>query len=95
MAHKKAAGSTSNLKDSNAQRLGVKLFGGQYAKIGSIIIRQRGSEFRAGEGVKMAKDDTLFAITSGIIQFTKKKIKRFDGALKFARFINITTPKTK
>lgn len=94
MAHKKAAGSTSNLKDSNAQRLGVKLSGGQFAKAGNIIIRQRGSKFRAGEGVKAGKDDTLFATISGFVKFSKKKIKRFNGELKLARFVQIVQDKT-
>jgi len=77
MAHKKAGGSSSNLKDSNAQRLGVKLSGGQYAKAGSIIVRQRGTEFRPGENVKKGKDDTLFAKISGIVKYTTRKLRRF------------------
>lgn len=89
MAHKKAGGSTSNLRDSNAQRLGVKLTTGQFAKAGSIIVRQRGTKFRVGQNVKRGKDDTLFAKVSGIVKFTRKKIKRFDGRLKLARFVNI------
>lgn len=89
MAHKKAGGSTSNLRDSNAQRLGVKLTTGQYAKAGSIIVRQRGTKFRVGENVKKGKDDTLFAKISGIVKFTRKKIRRFDGNLKLARFVSI------
>jgi large subunit ribosomal protein L27 len=89
MAHKKAGGSTSNLRDSNAQRLGVKLTAGQYAKAGSIIVRQRGTKFRAGENVKKGKDDTLFAKVSGLVKFTKRKIRRFDGNLKLAKFVNI------
>lgn len=89
MAHKKAGGSTSNLRDSNAQRLGVKLTTGQYAKAGSIIVRQRGTKFRVGQNVKKGKDDTLFAKIAGIVKFTRKKIRRFDGNLKLARFVSI------
>ena len=61
MAHKKGLGSSKNGRDSNAQRLGVKVFAGEYVTGGEIIVRQRGSRFKAGEGVGMGKDDTLFA----------------------------------
>ena len=61
MAHKKAGGSTKNGRDSESKRLGVKLFGGQAAKAGAIIVRQRGTRFHAGENVKIGRDHTLFA----------------------------------
>jgi len=93
MAHKKAGGSSSNLKDSNAQRLGVKLTGGQFAKAGSIIVRQRGTKFRPGENVKRGNDDTLFAKVNGTVKFVTKKIKRFNGKLKAAKFIHIIPQK--
>jgi large subunit ribosomal protein L27 len=70
MAHKKGLGSSRNGRDSNAQRLGVKVFAGQVVTGGVIIVRQRGSRFRAGEGVGMGKDDTLFARAAGQVQFT-------------------------
>jgi large subunit ribosomal protein L27 len=70
MAHKKGQGSTRNGRDSNAQRLGVKRFGGQSVLAGSIIIRQRGTKFHPGENVKRGGDDTLFAIADGIVKFT-------------------------
>lgn len=89
MAHKKAGGSTQLGRDSAAQRLGVKIYGGQAAKAGQIIIRQRGSRYRAGEGVRMASDDTLYAARSGVVKFGKKKITRFTGALKNATFVSI------
>ena len=73
MSHKKGLGSTSNGRDSNAQRLGVKLYGGQIAKAGSIIVRQRGTKFKAGLNVKRANDDTLFALAAGKVQFKKNK----------------------
>tara|TARA_R110002126_G_scaffold92784_1_gene220034 strand:- start:5145 stop:5441 length:297 start_codon:yes stop_codon:yes gene_type:complete len=72
MAHKKAGGSTRNGRDSESKRLGVKLFGGQLAKAGSIIIRQRGTKFVAGRNVSMGKDNTLFATTPGNVYFAKK-----------------------
>ena len=70
MAHKKGLGSSRNGRDSNAQRLGVKVFAGQAVTGGEIIVRQRGSRFRAGEGVGMGKDDTLFAKAAGTVEFT-------------------------
>ncbi len=89
MAHKKAGGSTSLGRDSQSKRLGVKLFEGQIAKAGSILIRQRGSKFRAGNNVKRGGDDTLYAKTAGIVTFTRKKIKKFTGSLEWARFVSI------
>lgn len=69
MAHKKAGGSTRNGRDSQAKRLGVKLFGGQKAVAGNIIVRQRGTEYHAGENVGMGTDHTLFAKADGVIKF--------------------------
>jgi large subunit ribosomal protein L27 len=69
MAHKKGLGSSKNGRDSNAQRLGVKVFGGQLIPGGSIIVRQRGSVYKAGENVGMGKDDTLFAKVSGTVEY--------------------------
>jgi large subunit ribosomal protein L27 len=69
MAHKKGLGSSRNGRDSNAQRLGVKVFAGQTVTGGEIIVRQRGSRFKAGVGVGMGKDDTIFAKSAGIVQF--------------------------
>jgi large subunit ribosomal protein L27 len=70
MAHKKGLGSSRNGRDSNAKRLGVKLFAGQVVTGGEIIVRQRGSRFRAGEGVGMGRDDTLYARAAGTVEFT-------------------------
>ncbi|WP_110669143.1 MULTISPECIES: 50S ribosomal protein L27 [Salinicola] len=72
MAHKKAAGSTRNGRDSESKRLGVKLFGGQKAIAGNIIVRQRGTKFHAGAGVGIGKDHTLFALNDGVIKFEQK-----------------------
>jgi large subunit ribosomal protein L27 len=89
MAHKKAGGSTRLGRDSNAQRLGVKLYGGQAAKDGSIIIRQRGSRYRAGTGTKLGKDDTLFATAQGTVKFTKKKVTKFNGKLENVQIVSV------
>ncbi len=76
MAHKKGEGSTQNGRDSNPKRLGVKLYGGQFAKAGNIIVRQRGTKFYAGENVYMGKDYTLHAATSGTVVFKKRRLDR-------------------
>ena len=72
MAHKKAAGSTRNGRDSESKRLGVKLFGGQSVAPGNIIVRQRGTKFHAGTGVGIGKDHTLFALDEGVVKFETK-----------------------
>ena len=82
MAHKKAGGSSRNGRDSAGRRLGVKLFGGQAAIAGNIIVRQRGTVHWAGAGVGMGKDHTLFALVDGHVTFTK--------ALKGRSFVSIT-----
>ena len=71
MAHKKGVGSSKNGRESAAQRLGVKIFGGQKVIAGNIIVRQRGSKHNAGENVAMGKDDTLYALVDGVVQFHK------------------------
>ncbi len=73
MATKKGLGSTKNGRDSNAQRLGVKRFGGQQVNAGEIIIRQRGTQFHPGEGVGRGKDDTLFALREGKVEFGTRR----------------------
>jgi len=69
MAHKKAGGSSRNGRDSAAQRLGVKKYGGQTVRAGNILIRQRGTKFHPGVNVGRGRDDTLFALTDGVVQF--------------------------
>jgi large subunit ribosomal protein L27 len=69
MAHKKGLGSSRNGRDSNAKRLGVKVFAGQAVNGGEIIVRQRGTRFKPGEGVGIGKDDTIFAARAGVVQF--------------------------
>lgn len=76
MAHKKGVGSTDNGRDSNSNRLGVKLFGGQTATAGNIIVRQRGTRFHPGNNVYMGKDHTLHAKVNGVVQFTKSTNNR-------------------
>jgi large subunit ribosomal protein L27 len=83
MAHKKGASSTRNGRDSNAQRLGVKRFGGQLVNAGEIIVRQRGTHFHPGDGVGRGKDDTLFALIPGHVEF---------GSKRGRRVVNITAP---
>ena len=76
MAHKKGASSSKNGRDSNSQRLGVKRFGGQVVGAGEIIIRQRGTSIHPGDGVGRGKDDTLFALTAGTVEFGRKGDRR-------------------
>ncbi|MCW8897266.1 MAG: 50S ribosomal protein L27 [Flavobacteriales bacterium] len=73
MAHKKGAGSSKNGRESHSKRLGVKIFGGQAAVAGNIIVRQRGTKHNPGENVGVGKDHTLFALTDGVVAFRKKK----------------------
>ncbi len=72
MAHKKGVGSSRNGRDSNAQRLGVKKFGGQSVKAGNILVRQRGTKFHPGNNVGKGSDDTLFALVDGVVNFERK-----------------------
>lgn len=83
MAHKKGVGSSRNGRDSNPQMLGVKLYGSQVAKAGAIIIRQRGTKIHPGKNVGRGNDDTLFALTHGIVQFSIKA--------KGRKFVSIVT----
>jgi large subunit ribosomal protein L27 len=84
MAHKKGAGSSRNGRESESKRLGVKLFGGQAAKAGNIIVRQRGTKHYPGENVGMGKDHTLFALTNGTIEFRRKQgNKSFVSVIPF------------
>jgi large subunit ribosomal protein L27 len=76
VAHKKGASSSRNGRDSNAQRLGVKRYGGQLVKAGEIIVRQRGTHFHPGHGVGRGGDDTLFALVAGAVKFTSRGRRR-------------------
>jgi large subunit ribosomal protein L27 len=81
MAHKKGASSSRNGRDSNAQRLGVKRFGGQEVNAGEIIIRQRGTKFHPGAGVGRGKDDTLFALVAGAVTFGHRRGRKTVSVL--------------
>ncbi len=90
MAHTKGKGSTKNLRDSIAKRLGVKAFGDQLVLAGSIIVRQRGSKFYAGQNVGMGGDDTLFAKVTGKVKFRTKTVKNFNSQMREKRVVHIT-----
>jgi large subunit ribosomal protein L27 len=81
MAHKKGASSSKNGRDSNSQRLGVKRFGGQLVKSGEIIVRQRGTHFHPGSNVGRGKDDTLFALEAGTVEFGSRRGRRVVNIL--------------
>src|SRR2546429_9714246 len=85
MAHKKGLGSSRNGRDSNAQRLGVKLFDGQAVKAGMIIVRQRGTRFRPGPGTGIGKDDTIFAKRDGKLAFRKSGERRTGSVTEYSR----------
>ena len=89
MAHKKAGGSTDLGRDSQGQRLGVKIADGQSIRPGQIIVRQRGTKIHPGINVRKGSDDTLFSAVNGIVKFTKKQKPNFHGALKKRTFANV------
>lgn len=89
MAHKKAGGSTALGRDSQSKRLGIKLFGGQTASIGAILVRQRGTKWHPGKNVRRGSDDTLYAVATGTVKFTTKKVRGFDGQLHQRKFVHI------
>ena len=89
MAHRKAGGSAKNLRDSKPKYLGTKLYAGQKAKAGSIIVRQRGTKIMAGKNVRVGKDHTLFAVTNGTVQFRSKRQTRFDGKVLKKKVVDV------
>ena len=89
MAHTKSGGSTQLGRDSNPKYLGVKKHDGESVKPGDIIIRQRGSKFVAGQGVKKGGDDTLFALKNGLVKFKSKRKFKFDGSKKQIKMVHI------
>ena len=89
MATTKASGTTRLGRYSEAKRLGVKLFAGQNAKPGDIIIRQRGTKFIAGKNVRRGSDDTLYSVAKGIVQFSTKNKTRFDGNRRKVKVVNV------
>lgn len=89
MAHRKAGGSTRLGRDSISKRLGTKLYEGQMAKAGSIIVRQRGTKIHPGKNVMKGADDTLFATTNGKIKFYSRKKIKYTGNLKLTKFVSV------
>lgn len=89
MAHRKAGGTAKNLNDSNPQYLGTKLYAGEQANPGSIIVRQRGTKILAGTNVKLGKDHTLYSIKSGKVNFTSKRKTGFNGQTKRFKVANV------
>ncbi len=89
MSKTKSAGSTSLGRDSQPKYLGIKLSGGQKAKSGNIILRQRGTNVLPGKNVRRGKDDTLYAIKEGIVNFVTKKITKFDGNKRIAKVVSV------
>ncbi len=89
MAHRKAGGTAKNLRDSNPQYLGVKLYDGEKANIGSIIVRQRGTVVMAGENVGLGKDHTLFALKDGTVKFGSRRKTSFNGKTSVKKVVNV------
>ncbi len=82
MAHKKGVGSSKNGRESESKRLGVKIFGGQFAKAGNIIVRQRGTVHHPGENMGLGKDHTLFALVDGLVEFRRKRNNKSYVSIK-------------
>lgn len=89
MATKKSGGTAKNLRDSGPQYLGVKLFGGEVAKEGDIIVRQRGTKILPGRGVKLAKDHSIYAVVAGKVTFRNVRKIKFDGTKKMLKQVNV------
>lgn len=89
MAHTKSAGAGKYGRDSQPKYLGVKKFDGEKVKIGEIVIRQRGSKFLAGHGIKRGGDDTLYAVSEGLIKFRNHRKTRFDGSRRYAKVVEV------
>lgn len=89
MAHRKAGGTAKNLRDSNPKYLGTKLYAGEIAKPGSVIIRQRGTKILAGENVGMGKDHTLFALKEGKVEFGHKRKTGFNKKTTVKKVVNV------
>jgi len=89
MAHRKAAGTAKNLRDSNAQYLGVKLYAGEKASPGSIIVRQRGTKVLAGPGTLYGKDHTIFAVKEGKVKFGEKRHTNFNGQTVVKKIVSV------
>lgn len=95
MAHKKAAGSTRLGRDSQAKRLGIKVYGAQAIGAGQVIVRQRGTPYHAGVNVVRAGDDTLYALTAGVVRFRARQVHEFTGRLVRRRYVDVVTAAVK
>lgn len=93
MAHKKAGGSTQNGRDSQSKRLGIKLFGGELAWPGKIIVRQKGTNWFPGKNVKMGRDFTIYAVTEGLVSFTQRRQKKFNGQTHYDSLVSVIPSK--
>ena len=91
MAHTKSGGTTKNVRDSQPKYLGVKLYAGQPAKPGSILVRQRGTKILAGKNVLIGKDHTLYSVINGIVKFSTKRKKCFDARKKVLPLVSVET----
>ncbi|HYU65087.1 MAG TPA: 50S ribosomal protein L27 [Candidatus Paceibacterota bacterium] len=89
MAHTKAIGSTQLGRDSQPKYLGVKLFDGEIVQPGNIIVRQRGTKFHPGKGVRLGSDYTIYSIISGTVKFTTRKKKNYDGSRSLVKVVNV------
>ena len=92
MANTKATGSTQNTRDSQPKYLGIKLSDGERAKIGSIIVRQRGTKFWPGENVRLGRDWTIYAVKDGVVKFSQKRKERFDGKTARVKVVSVLSP---
>ena len=95
MSKTKQGGSSRLGRDSAAQRLGIKITAGEKAKVGMIIIRQRGTKYLPGKNVKLASDDTIYAMKNGVVKFTTKKKDLFNGKQRLAKIVNIVESSSK
>jgi large subunit ribosomal protein L27 len=93
MSTSKSSGSSRLGRDSNAQRLGIKAYAGEKVKTGMIIIRQRGTKYLPGKNVKMGSDDTIYAMQNGVVRFSQKTKKLFDGSQRTAKVVNVDLTK--
>lgn len=89
MAHTKAVGTTKLGRDSRPKYLGLKLAGGEQVNIGNIIVRQRGTKFVPGQGVRLAKDDTIYSMRNGKVTFRTKKVTKYDGRRRLVKIVNV------
>ena len=93
MAHRKSGGTASNLRDSNPKYLGTKLYEGETAKAGSIIIRQRGTRILPGKNVGIGRDHTIFSLIEGVVKFSNKRKRNFDGTTSVKKAVHVEEKK--